>query len=204
VEDVNGCGRTDKGVHALEYYISFKSEMYLAAFKVINGLNTYLPKDISIFDCSYPEPEFHARYNAKEKEYIYKIYSSVIRSPFQEGYALQHMFKTDLDKLNSYAEKFIGTHDFRSFMASGSKITDTVRTVYSSHFKQINGMTVYHISANGFLYNMVRIIVGTLLDIDNGKIDGNCLEDIISAGNRKMAGKTAAADGLYLYKVIYR
>jgi len=200
---ISGCSRTDAGVHALCYYVSFKAEREYPTETVVNALNAKLPNDISVISCEYVSDDFHARYSVKSKEYIYKIYNSDVRNPFYDGLLLYYPHKIDEKLLNGATKNFIGKHDFSSFMASGSKITETVRTVYDAKFEKDGEIYIFTVSADGFLYNMVRIMVGTLLEINSGRLNADSVPLIIDSKNRDKAGKTAPPDGLYLNKVIY-
>lgn len=204
VTQMAGCSRTDSGVHALDFCVSFSVETEMSCDTVQRAINALLPADIAVFSVTETEESFHARYSVVRKEYIYKIYQSPVRSPFLNGYALHYTRSLDLERMNRAAAQFCGTHDFTSFMASGSKITDPVRTVYDARIAKEGDMTVFTVSADGFLYNMVRIMVGTLLEVSEGKIDCDAIGDIIGAKDRIRAGRTAPACGLYLNRVFYR
>lgn len=204
VEKLSGCSRTDSGVHSTGYCVSFSSDKQLPEEVVVKALNAKLPRDISVMSCRYVGDKFHARYSVVSKKYEYRIYSSPVRDPFKEGLWLHYPHKIDEYLLKKAAKDFIGTHDFRSFMASGSKITDTVRTVYDADFYSVGeNEYIYSVSANGFLYNMVRIMVGTLLDIQSGKRSSDSIPSIIESKNRSFSGHTAPPDGLYLCEVRY-
>ena len=205
VENLAGCSRTDSGVHAKEYYASFSSERLIPNESVPSALNANLPRDIAILECTTPDADFHARYSVKEKEYVYKIYTNKIRIPFFEGLAYHYPKEIDINFLNNEAKALIGTHDFASFMAAGSDIKDTVRTVFSAYFRKTDeNFYEFVISADGFLYNMVRIITGTLLAINEGKLRSGTLPEIIEGKNRAFAGPTAPPQGLYLSSVKYK
>jgi len=201
--DVKGCSRTDSGVHANMYCVTIDTDMNIENENVILALNTYLPKDIAVFDCCEVSPDFHPRYSCKSKEYVYKIYNGKIRNPFFEKYALHYRYPIDADYLNKEAQAFIGTHDFSGFCSIKSDVEDTVRTIKSISVKREGDMVYISVEADGFLYKMVRIIVGTLLFINEGKIGSGELAGIIESKNRKKAGKTAQPQGLYLNKVNY-
>lgn len=204
VEKLAGCSRTDSGVHSTGYCVSFSAEKKLPEAVVIRALNANLPPDISVTDCRYVSDDFHARYSVVSKKYEYRIYTSPTRDPFKNGLYLHFPHDIDESLLKNACRDFIGKHDFRSFMASGSKITDTVRTVYDADFYSVGtGEYVFTVCADGFLYNMVRIMVGTLLDINSGKIAPNAVPLIIENTDRSSAGHTAPPDGLYLCEVRY-
>lgn len=146
--------------------------------------------------------DFHARYNACGKTYRYLIYNRPYRSPLYKNLAYHVKYDLDWDKIRLEAKYLIGTHDFVGFMSSGSSVKDTVRTIYDIKIEEHEGITSIEISGNGFLYNMVRIIVGTLVDIGRGRIKHN-MEEIINSKSRSMCGHTAPAHGLFLKKVNY-
>lgn len=197
------CSRTDAGVHANMFCCNFRTESDRKCEKLLCGLNAVLPSGIAVTGCEDVPESFHARYDCVSKEYIYKIWNSKSRNPFLENYALHYPFSLDCDFLNNQAKQFIGTHDFKSFCASGATVKTTVRTVFDCGVERENDLVVFHVSGNGFLYNMVRIMVGTLLSIGEGKIEKNSIGKIIEAKDRSFAGVTAKADGLYLNKVFY-
>ena len=201
--DIKGCSRTDSGVHANMYCLSLKTDMNISNESVIRALNTYLPKDIAVNSCEEMDDEFHARYNVKTKEYIYKLYNGKIRNPFLEKYVFQYRYPIDTEYLNKEAKAFIGTFDYSGFCSAHSGIEDTVRTVKDFKVWREDDMVYFKVEADGFLYNMVRIMVGTLLFVSEGKIKEGELKDVILSKNRKRAGKTAPAQGLYLNKVNY-
>ncbi len=204
VSNMAGCSRTDSGVHALNYFISFKADSNMNPETVVKAVNANLPDDVAVKSCREVPEDFHARYSVVSKEYEYRMYTSDVRSPFLRNHALFLRYPLDVKLLNEAAKSFVGTHDFRSFMASGSKITDTVRTVYKAEVSEKeNGLVTFNISADGFLYNMVRIAVGTLLEVQQGKIKPDEITKIIAAKDRSMAGFTAPPQGLYLKEINY-
>ena len=199
---VHGCSRTDAGVHAMEYVCSVFDAPSFDAKKIPLALNTYLPCDISVSSAVSVPEDFHPRFSALKKEYIYKIYNSRIRDPFSVDRA--YMYKRPLDeiKCREIASQFVGTFDFASFMAAGSTVTDTVRTIYSFDAWREGNEVFFKVCGDGFLYNMVRIMVGTIINSCEGKITQS-IGDIISAKDRTLAGQTMPACGLYLNKVFY-
>ena len=204
VLNVSGCSRTDSGVHALNYFISFKAETKMSAETVAKALNANLPNDVVVKNCREVADDFHARYSVISKEYEYRIYTADVKSPFMRNHALYLKYPLNVELLNKAAANFVGTHDFRSFMASGSKITDTVRTVYKAEVSEISeGHYTFNIAADGFLYNMVRIAVGTLLEVQQGKILPEEVKNIMDSLDRNKAGFTAPPQGLYLKNVSY-
>ena len=203
VEALSGCTRTDSGVHANCYCASFRAEKRAEPDRVVRGLNGLLPRDISVFDCCEVPPGFHARYSVKSKEYVYYILNSRIRDPFYEKYALLFPLPLDTEELNRECEAFVGTHDFSAFCAAGASVEDKRRTVESARFERQGDLVSFRVRGDGFLYNMVRIMVGTCLDIAAGKIEKGKIKEIIDSGDRKNAGHTAPAHGLFLDSVIY-
>lgn len=201
--DIKGCSRTDSGVHANKYCVSFKVESSIPCDKIIMALNSYLPDDVAVLDCVEENIDFHARYNVIKKEYVYVLCNSKIRNPFLQKYAYWYRYNIDADYLNEQAQAFVGTYDYSGFCSANSDVEDTVRTVYSFEVSRKGDMVYFKVSANGFLYNMVRIMVGTLLFVNEGKIKKDELINVILSKNRKSAGKTAPAQGLYLNDVIY-
>lgn len=198
-----GCSRTDTGVHALEYCFSFKTERDISLKGIERGLNSNLPKDISILSCEEASDDFHARYSCKGKEYIYKLHCSESPDPFSQDLAYHYRRRFDAELMQREAKAFIGTHDFKAFCSTGSDKEITVRTIYDFSVEQNGTEVIMRVSGDGFLYNMVRIMVGTLLWINEGKIPAGTLSDIIESRDRSRAGKTALACGLYLNKVFY-
>ena len=202
VSDFSGCSRTDSGVHALDFCVSFSVAGELPCEKLICALNANLPNDISVHFAKPVAEDFHARYSVVKKEYRYRILTSPVRSPFAENRAWHRVGEYDLNLLNQAAANFCGTHDFRSFMASGSKIEDCTRTVFDARFEQNGEYLDFFVSADGFLYNMVRIMVGTLLDVPR-RYSPEEIREILEARDRSRAGMTAPAHGLYLNRVEY-
>jgi len=201
--DVTGCSRTDSGVHANEYCFTFIPPCEPQPFRVIASLNFALPSDMGVTDCILVDDDFHPRYSAIAKEYIYKIYGGHARNPFLENRAYHYRRNINVDLMNEAAKYFVGKHDFRSFMANGSKIENTVRTIFYCEVKNLGDYVQIRICGDGFLYKMVRIIVGTLLSVNENKIKTTDIPNIICKKDRTAAGKTAPSHGLYLNKVFY-
>lgn len=200
--NATGCSRTDAKVHALKYCLHFDCEKNIPDKNIVKALNTFLPNDIRAVDCTDADFDFHARYSCKSKTYIYKIYEG-IEDPFLYRRALNYSKKLDIEKMQKFADGLLGTHDFKGF-SNANELKDTVRTVNECKVYKSNSKTVIiKISANGFLYNMVRVIVGTLIEVSEGKIDLNLYDEIFKTKNRNLAGFTAIPDGLYLYDVKY-
>ncbi len=202
VSDFSGCSRTDSGVHALDFCASFTVPGQMPCEKLVMAMNANLPRDIAVHSAVPVDEDFHARYSVKKKEYLYRIDPSPVRSPFLEERAWHRPGEYDPALLNLAAKKLCGTHDFRSFMASGSKIEDCTRTVYDARFESCGETLDFYVSADGFLYNMVRIMVGTLLDVPR-RFSPDGVAEILVSRDRSRAGMTAPAHGLYLNRVEY-
>lgn len=201
--DVIGCSRTDAGVHANMYCVSFKTDMNISDNGVVLALNSNLPNDIAVTSCKEVSYDFHPRYDCKSKEYVYKIYNGKIRDPFYSKYAFHYKYPIDEEYLNKEAKSFIGTYDFCGFCSAKSDVEDTVRTVKAFEVWRTGDVVYFKVEADGFLYNMVRIMVGTLLFSAQGKIPCGGIVDVIKSKDRKKAGKTAPPQGLYLNKINY-
>ncbi len=202
--DVKGCSRTDSGVHANMYCISLKTAHPIEPKRLKAALNRWLPSTVSVLDCAEVPLDFHARYSCKSKEYIYKIWNSEVRNPFLDGYALHYRYKIDEALLNKAAQAFVGSHDFTSFCTLDSREKgDMTRNVKAFSVTRDGELVTMRVEADGFLYNMVRIMVGTLLRVQQGKIPADSIAKIIEKRNRQFAGPTAQACGLYLNKVNY-
>jgi tRNA pseudouridine38-40 synthase len=210
--DIIGCSRTDSGVHANEFCLTVSKkgepslEHSVPLEKIPTAFNSLLPDDISVIEASMVEDRFHARYDVKYKEYIYKIWNGTVKNPFLGDRAYHcpfHIGADAVEKMNLASKKFIGKHDFTAFMAKGSKITDATRTVLYACVYSEGETVVFKVTADGFLYNMVRIMAGTLLDISRGTFSPEDIDNIIASHNRGEAGATAPACGLYLNKVSY-
>ena len=202
--EIKGCSRTDSGVHANVFYATFDLPDGVSSItpdKMPLAFNSVLPDDISVLDASVVDEDFHVRHNVLYKEYVYIINNSPIRDPFSVGrvhYFPKQIDEAGIENMNIAAELICGKHDFSCFMSSGSSIVDTVRTVkYLEVAKKDDNITI-RIAADGFLYNMVRIIAGTLLDVGRGKISANDIKNIIESHSRNKAGPTLPACGLYL------
>ncbi len=201
--DVVSCSRTDAKVHANNFYFHMDLSIKIEIEKLKFAINNALPLDICLKEIKIVDKSFHARYSVKRKEYIYKIWNKNVRNPFLKGLVLNYNFKIDLEKIKKAAKFFLGEHNFTSFCNVKSDVQDKVRTIYSIDIFFDGDILIFKIVGDGFLYNMVRIIVGTLLEVSEGKIDVLDIEKIIEKKDRKYAGKTVKADGLYLNDVIY-
>ena len=201
--DIIGCGRTDAGVHAICYTFNFKTNSSIPCDKFPIALNTVTPEDISVLSCCEEKEDFHSRYSALKKTYKYIIYTNKISNPFYKRYAYHYKIPLNTEKMIKASQYIKGTHDFKCFMAQGSPIKDTVRTIYDLDIIKKDNLIEIEICGNGFLYNMVRIIVGTLINVGNGKSEPEDVLKIIESKNREMAGMTVPPQGLYLKEVYY-
>ena len=179
--DVKGCSRTDTGVHANMYCVSFNAPFYAGEYHTVSALNTYLPSDIRVYECKEVDDDFHARYSSVGKEYKYYVYNAKYQNPFYSDYSYHFRYDVDIEKLNEAAKYFIGTHDFAAFCSAYSDVEDTVRTIYDLTVSRDGDLIVFTVSGSGFLYNMVRIIVGTLLMVSQGKISPDDIPKIIDS-----------------------
>lgn len=197
---VTGCSRTDAGVHAKMYVCSFFTNCKIPCEKVPIALNTKLPFDIRAVFCKEVDTTFHARFDTKSKTYMYVI-NNFKFDVFKRNYCWYVNTKLDIQKMLEASKYFIGKHDFKSFM-TGEK-DNTEREIFSLDIKEDNGFINIFITADGYLYNMVRIITGTLKMVGEGKINPIDIKHIIEAKDRTKAGVTAPPQGLYLYDVKY-
>lgn len=204
---VTGCSRTDAGVHANEFCLTVECEGgTIPADKLPIAVARFLPADLSLFYAEECDDAFHPRYDVREKEYLYRIINRPIYDPFEYGRAWflsRPVSEGGLSLMREAAKHFIGRYDFSAFMSEGSDVGDTVREIYSLSVERSGDLIEIRISADGFLYNMVRIIVGTLSEVAFGRISPEEIPDIISSRDRSRAGMTAPADGLFLNRVIY-
>ena len=204
---VTGVSRTDRGVHANEFCITVDSAVAtVPAEKLPLAVARFLPPDLSLYYAEECREKFHPRYDVVSKEYLYRIINSPIYDPFEYGRAW-FIPKTVPDEavalMNRAGEYMTGKHDFSSFMSEGSDVTDTVRNIFYVKIEKNDRIIEIKVCADGFLYNMVRIIVGTLIDVAAGRISPEDIPDIIDSCDRSRAGMTAPAEGLYLNKVTY-
>ena len=202
--DVKGCSRTDSGVHANMYCISLKTEHPIKPERLKAALNRWLPLSIAVLDCKEVAPDFHARYSCTSKEYIYKIWNSEVRNPFLDGYALHYRYKIDEDLLDKAAQAYVGRHDFTSFCTLDNREKgDMTRNVKAFSVTREGDLVTMKVEADGFLYNMVRIIAGTLVKIGGSDMPADAMKGIIAATDRAAAGPTAPAHGLTMIGLKY-
>lgn len=197
-------GRTDTGVHALGQVIHFDTPLTIPEERWCIAMNTLLPSDVRIIAVEEVASDFHARYDATGKTYLYKWERTPIQSPFHRNYAVHIGYHyPDVDKMRQAAKHFVGTHDFTSFCSTKTATTNRVRTIQKLSIEEFGDELHMTIEGDGFLYNMVRTIAGMLLAVGRGQYDPDSIVEILAAKNRKKAAKTAPSHGLYLVEVHY-
>lgn len=210
--DIVACSRTDSGVHANAFCATVAKKgsdelpTTVPSERIPIALSAHLPQDISVYHAEWVEKDFHARYDVKEKEYIYRIHNAPVRNPFEEDRAChlpRCIDKHGLAEMNRAAKTLIGEQDFAAYMAQGSKVTSTVRKITLAEVKREGDCLIFRVRANGFLYNMVRILAGTLVDVGLGKLTPEDVVRITASRDRTQAGMTMPACGLYLNAVEY-
>ncbi len=202
--EIIGSSRTDAGVHALEQVANFKINENMPEKDIKSYLNRYLPKDISIKEVSIESDRFHSRYNTSAKTYIYKIWNEEYTNPFMRKYSMHVEEELDLKKMKAAAKYFLGEHDFTAFSNAKSKKKSMVREIYSIDFEKVDGFIQIRISGNGFLYNMVRKIVGTLIEVGAGRLQAENIAKIIELKDRAQVSNLADPGGLYLEKIEFK
>lgn len=204
---VTGCSRTDSGVHANEFCLTIECDgATVPPSKLPLAIARFLPSDLSLYYAEECADDFHPRYSVKHKEYLYRIKNSRISDPFEVNRAWLYPMDIDqsaLELMRAAAAHIVGYHDFAAFMAEGSDVKDTHRTVKYLEIDRDGDVISVRIAADGFLYNMVRIIVGTLCDVAAGRILPGDIPGIIESRDRSRAGVTAPPEGLYLNRVVY-
>ncbi|MCL7747695.1 tRNA pseudouridine(38-40) synthase TruA [Halalkalibacter alkaliphilus] len=198
--EIIGSSRTDAGVHALAQVANVKLIEKMAESEIQNYLNRYLPQDISVTDVCSVHDRFHARYNAKDKTYLYKIWNESYPNPFMRKHSLHVEKKLDVEKVREAADYFVGEHDFTAFSNAKSKKKSMVRHIYSIVIEEDAGFITIRIRGNGFLYNMVRKMVGTLIHVGLGEVQPDEIKTMLESNDRSLAG-FADANGLYLENI---
>jgi len=199
---VTGCSRTDAGVHAREFTCHVDCDDCFPENAFLKGLNSLLPNDICVTDCRQVKNDFHARYNAKGKKYVYSMYTGAL-NPFDSRYMLHLENAPDVDLMNEFCKGIIGTHDFAAFSSSKRTVEDTVRTIKECRVTKIDNHYYFEIIGDGFLYNMVRILAGTALAVGQKRFAYDCYNEIFESNDRSKAGDTLPAFALVLDKVFY-
>lgn len=204
---IMGCSRTDRGVHAKEFCLTIDTDgAQIPPQKLPVAIARYLPPDLSLYYASACREDFHARHDVVSKEYVYRIWNAPVIAPFEYHRAwivYPHISDEAIVRMQAAAVHFVGKKDFSSCMAQGSEVTSTVRTVQSLTVERNGREILVRICADGFLYNMVRIIVGTLMEVAAGRMEADAIPAILKAKSRALAGMTAPPDGLYLNRVDY-
>ncbi|MBI2166684.1 MAG: tRNA pseudouridine(38-40) synthase TruA [Candidatus Omnitrophica bacterium] len=185
-------GRTDSGVHATGQVVNFKTDSRFPPGKIQKGLNALLPREVAVKEIEEVPTDFHARYGARSKTYEYRVLNSGVRSPILNGRVYQFPYLLDLRRMKKAARRLVGRHDFKAFQASGSSAKTSIRCIHRLSIRQKGPLVIFEVKADGFLYHMVRNIVGTLLEIGRGRHPAK--------GSR---GPTAPAYGLTLTEVLY-
>lgn len=204
-EDIEliGCSRTDAGVHAKGFVANFLTNSRIPGDKFKYAINSILPEDIVIIDSEEVDLEFHSRYSCISKRYIYKILNTEWPSPINRYYTYHVKDKLNANDMNEAAKYFEGTYDFSSFKNVGSSVKTSVRTIMESKVYKEEEIIYFSVTGNGFLYNMVRIMTGTLIEVGMGKRKPQDISTILEAKDRKLAGKSVPPTGLYLDRVFY-
>lgn len=203
---ITGCSRTDAGVHALRFYCTVDisdAPNFIPVEKIRDALNHSLPRDIAVVSASGVDDSFHPRYSVVSKKYKYLIWNERPKNPFLTDRAYHRPKPLDCAVMDEAAKLFIGIHDFAGFCAAGSSVRDTTREIFDAGCERDGGLITFKISGKGFLYNMVRIITGTLIEVSDGKIMLSELPEIIASRDRGRAGFTVPPQGLYLNDVKY-
>ena len=204
--DIKGCSRTDAGVHALDFALNFHADTRIPMEKLPLALNMHLPDDIRVRSARQVPEDFHARYSAHAKTYRYRIRNSAVESPFDSRYTVRIPRPLDVGRMQAAADCCVGTHDFSAFCAAGSSAAahgDTVRTISACRVWREDDLVRIEVTADGYLYNMVRILAGTLTEAGAGRLAPQAVADILAGRDRSRAGPTLPARGLFLYRVEY-
>ena len=200
---VTGSGRTDAGVHAAGQVIHFDTPLSIPVENWTRALNAQLPPDIRIVQTEFASDDFHARYNVIRKTYQYRVHHRAASDVFRRNYAVHEPRKLDLIEIKKAAAYLVGEHDFTSFCSARSEVKDKVRTIYRIDIEQDHDEVLFTFEGNGFLYNMIRVLMGTFLEVGRGQRQADELPLILEAKDRNRAGKTAPPHGLYLWEVSY-
>ncbi|PMC34134.1 tRNA pseudouridine(38-40) synthase TruA [Bacillus sp. UMB0899] len=200
---IHASGRTDAYVHAVGQVIHFDTNLMIPPEKWPYALNSLLPNDIVILEAEYVADHFHSRYDVRKKEYRYKLSTQKMPDVFKRDYSYHFPYKLDVEMMRKACHHLCGTHDFTSFCVAKTEVVDKVRTIYSIDIIEEETDLIFCFTGNGFLYNMVRILMGTLLEIGQGKKTPDQIPAILEGKDRSLSGKTAPGHGLYLWKVYY-
>ncbi len=201
--EIIGSGRTDGGVHALNQVANFKTKSSMKPHEIQDYCYKYLPEDIVVTRVNVVDERFHARFNAKGKKYIYRILNTKYHDPFLRGFVNHIPERLDIEAIKQASAYIIGEHDFSSFTSTKAKKKSKVREIHEINISKKEDVIEIMFYGNGFLYNMVRIIVGTLIEVGTGEIKPEKIKDILNKEDRQFAGPTAPPQGLFLYDVEY-
>ncbi|MCL2125326.1 MAG: tRNA pseudouridine(38-40) synthase TruA [Oscillospiraceae bacterium] len=199
----HGCGRTDAGVHAERYCFNFRTSSSIPPDRLPYAANSLLPPDIAIKKAIYAPEDFDANLSCLKKEYTYRIYNSRIRDPFYTGRAYFYPHRLDISSMRVAAAHFVGTHDFAAVRSVGTETKTTIRTVHWLEIAEKEPFIEFKVCADGFLYNMARAIIGTLLYVSEGKIAPDDIPQLLDFKDRRQTGPTAPPDGLYMTRIWY-
>lgn len=202
--DLQGSGRTDAGVHAAGQTANFRTRSEVSCEEILDYVNRYLPEDIAVSEVTEADLRFHSRLHAFRKTYVYRIWNSAIPNVFERKYMYQVKEPLYVEQMRRAADLLEGTHDFRAFCANGRTKKSTVRTLEQIKIERRERELSLHFTGNGFLYHMVRILTGTLLEVGMGKRDPEEMTHILASLDRKEAGPMAPAQGLCLWNVVYK
>ncbi len=202
--EIVGSSRTDAGVHALQQVANFHTAQELSTDRIMSFLNHYLPPDISVTNVEQVDERFHARFHATDKTYLYKIWNREYSQPFLRKYSMHVVKPLDVDQMRAAAAHFIGEHDFSAYANAKSKKKDSVRTIHQLELTEKDGMLELRVTGNGFLYNMVRKMVGTLIAVGLGEKQASEVPEIILSKDRSRTGGMADAEGLYLEQIRFK
>lgn len=201
--EIIGCSRTDAGVHALAQVANFRAELDLPAPEVMDYLNEHLPRDISITEVTVVPGNFHARYQAKSKVYLYRVWNEPQANPFMRKYSMHVQRKLDLVAMQAAAQHFLGSHDFTAFSNAKSKKKSMVREIQAIEITRTDGFVQVQVRGDSFVHNMVRKMVGVLIGVGLGELAADSIPALLQGRERGQIGSMADACGLYLQEVIF-
>ncbi len=202
--EIIGSSRTDAGVHALQQVANFKTSQELSTERIMSFVNHYLPPDISVIEVEQVDERFHARFHATEKTYLYKIWNREYSQPFLRKYSMHVVKPLNMEKMKQAAAHFVGEHDFTAYANAKSKKKDSVRTIHKLELSEQDGVIELRVTGNGFLYNMVRKMVGTLIAVGLGEKQPEDVPGLILGKDRSQTGGMADAEGLYLESIRFK
>ena len=201
--EVFASGRTDRGVHAMDQALHFDFSSEIPVSNIPQALNNLLPKDISVKKAKVVAKNFNARFDIKSKTYKYQVYTGKTKSALVADRSAYINFDLDIEKMKDVAKDLVGKHNFKGFCCAATNVKDFEREIFDITIKKEKNMLCFYVTGNGFLYNMVRIIVGTLIDVGRGNLKKEDVLKALSKGDRSFAGRTMPPEGLFLYKTQY-